>query len=131
MPDAPLTEANKQSLVDSFHDQHRQDYGHAFEEQEVEVITLRVVAVVEMEPLSWPALEAGEGRNPKSALLYTRPTTFEAGERHDTPRYDRAKLRAGQSIDGPAIVVQHDSTTLIPPGFEASVSGYGNLHVRA
>ena len=72
----------------------------------------------------------GKGENPKDAVMYVRPTTFDGGETLDTPRYERAKLAAGQSISGPAIVVQHDSTTLIPPGHAAEVSDFGNLHVR-
>jgi N-methylhydantoinase A len=94
------------------------------------VITLRVVAAAATEPLNWPKLEAGTGRNPDDALMYVRKTTFDTGETHDTPRFDRTGLKAGQAIDGPAIVVQQDSTTLIPPGYEAAVSEFGNLHVR-
>ncbi len=131
MPDAPLTTENKSTLLASFHAQHKQDYGHAFEDQEVEVITLRVVGTAESEPLRWPTLAAGEGRNPEEARLYVRSTTFDDGGAVETPRYDRAKLRAGQAIDGPAVIIQQDSTTLIPPGYEATVSTLGNLHVAA
>jgi N-methylhydantoinase A len=63
-------------------------------------------------------------------VLYVRPTTFDDGQTVETPRYDRTKLKAEQTVDGPAIIIQTDSTTLVPPGFEARVSTYGNLHVR-
>lgn len=62
--------------------------------------------------------------------MYVRPTTFDSGETVDTPRYDRSKLKAGQTVIGPAIIIQHDSTSLIPPGHAAEVSEYGNLRVR-
>ena len=107
------------------------DYDHAFEEQTVEIITLRVVALAATEKLNWPGLEPGNGHNPEDAFIYTRPTTFDNGETHDTPRYNRSKLMAGQTVSGPAIIIQHDSTTLIPPGYEAGASDYGNLVVRA
>jgi len=131
LPGEHLTMANKSALVDSFHEQHRLDYGHAFTDQEVEVITLRAIATVQTEPLQWPPLDADKAHNPQDAVLYVRPTTFDDGQTVDTPRYARAKLKAGQTIDGPAIIIQTDSTTLVPPGFEARVSTYGNLHIRA
>ena len=55
---------NKQVLIDNFHESHRRDYGHAFEEQNVEIITLRVIALAAMAMLTWPKLAAGTGENP-------------------------------------------------------------------
>ena len=131
LPDGRLTLANRAALLDSFHEQHRLDYGHAFTDQNVEVITLRAIASVETEALKWPMLETDTARNPKDAVLYVRATTFDDGQTVETPRYDRSKLKAEQTVNGPAIIIQTDSTTLVPPGFEARVSAYGNLHVRA
>jgi len=129
-PDGTVSAENKQVVIENFHESHRRDYGHAFEEQNVEIITLRVIATAATEKLSWPALEAGEGHNPEAAVMYTRPTTFDSGETLDTPRYDRGKLKSGQTVAGPAIIIQHDSTSLIPPGYTAEVTQYGNLRVR-
>ena len=130
MPEAPLSVENCHVVIDNFHHQHTLDYGHAFEDTPVETITLRVIGTAKTDPVAWSPLKTGTGRNPAAARLYARPTTFDGGATVETPRYDRTKLRAGQVIDGPAIVVQHDSTTLIPPGYEAIVSEYGNLHVK-
>jgi N-methylhydantoinase A/oxoprolinase/acetone carboxylase beta subunit len=41
--------------------------------------------------------------------------------------YERDKLDIGASVDGPAIVEQFDATTVIPPGWRASVDPRGNL----
>ena len=131
MPDGPLTLDNKQSVMDSFHSQHRQDYSYAFEDRLVEAMTLRVIGVAEVEPLRWPKLAAANGADADEALLYLRPTTFDDGQTLDTPRFDRLRLKAGHRLAGPAIIVQHNSTTLIPPGFDALVSEYGNIHIRA
>jgi len=129
-PEGVVDGDNKQVLIDNFHKSHSRDYGHAFEDQNVEIITLRVIASAATTRLNWPKLPAGVGENPEDAVMYNRPTTFDGGEMLDTPRYDRAKLAAGQSVSGPAIIIQHDSTTLIPPGHLAEVSEFGNLHVR-
>jgi len=49
----------------------------------------------------------------------------------ETPRYDRGKLQAGHEISGPAVILQHNSTTLVPPGYRARVSDFGNIHIKS
>ena len=44
-----------------------------------------------------------------------------------TRYYERAALKAGNRLDGPAIVTQYDSTTVIPPGLAAHVDRFGNI----
>jgi len=61
--------------------------------------------------------------------MYRRPTVFDDGSTHDTPRIDRAKLGAGARVPGPAILIQHNSTTLVPPGYAATVLDYGAMRV--
>jgi N-methylhydantoinase A len=131
MPDAPLTLENKKEVMDNFHNLHRQDYSYAFDDGIVEVMTLRVIGTAAIEPLQWPTLAKANGHSVEDALLYTRPTTFDDGKTQDTPRYDRGKLLAGHELAGPAIVVQHNSTTVIPNGYRARVSDYGNIHIQA
>ena len=43
------------------------------------------------------------------------------------PVYARADMSPGSTIDGPALVVQLDATTVIPPRWRASVDQFGNL----
>ena len=62
--------------------------------------------------------------------MFVRPTTFDDGRTLETPRYDRRKLLAGDRIEGPAILVQHNSNTLVPPGYVAETLDYGNIRIR-
>ena len=62
--------------------------------------------------------------------MFTRSTTFDNGQTYDTPRYDRAALKGGHQLPGPAIVVQRDSTTLVPPGYLARVAVNRNIHIN-
>ena len=48
----------------------------------------------------------------------------------DTPVYERYALFAGNVLDGPAIVEERESTTVLPPGTRAGVDEHGNLLVR-
>lgn len=130
MPEGALTQQNKQLLVDAFHDQHQLDYGYSYRDAEVELITLRVIGRARVERLSVPPLKDTDGSDVSRALLYVRPTTFDDGQQLDTPRYDRHRLLAGDRVPGPAIIMQHDSTTLVPPDYVADVLPFGNMRIH-
>jgi len=117
-------------VVAAFHQQHRLDYGYHFDDGEVEVITVRVIGREDVVPLKVARIEKANGHAVADAVLYRRPTTFDDGETLGTPRYDRGRLKAGQTVSGPAILLQHNSTTLLPPGYLAEVAEFGNLHIR-
>ena len=131
MPNDPLTLETKQQVMDSFHAAHRLDYGYAFEDSPVEVVTLRVIGSVAVDPLELPKLPKANGAGIESAYLYSRDTIFDDGRPVETPRYDRERLAAGHEVPGPAVILQHNSTTLVPPGYLASVQESANLHIRA
>jgi N-methylhydantoinase A len=73
-------------------------------------------------------LEAGTG-DPAAARTGTAPVYVDGGWA-DAAWYDRARLRAGDALDGPAIVTEMDSTTLILPGHTATVDPSGSLLIR-
>jgi N-methylhydantoinase A len=129
LPEARLTASNVADVVASFHQQHRLDYGYHFDDGEVELITVRVIGSEDVAPLKVARIDKAEGSDISGAFLYSRATTFDDGQSVETPRYDRNRLRARQRVAGPAILIQHNSTTLLPPGYTAAVAEFGNLHV--
>ena len=129
IPDGEITAENAGEIISNFHEQHRLDYGYAFDDGEVELITLRVIGKDEVAPLEVAKLKGANGSGVEGARLYERETTFDTGDRRATPRYDREALRAGHRVGGPAIIIQHDSTTMVPPAYEAEVTEYGNLRI--
>ena len=130
IPEGRLGVGDIGRIVESFYAQHRLDYGYAFDDTEVELITVRVIGTDKIEPLRLRPLERANGASYESALLYSRRTTFDDGTTADTPRYDRGRLKAGHRVAGPAVLIQHNSTVLVPPAYAAEVSEYGSLHVR-
>jgi N-methylhydantoinase A len=130
IPDGSLTLESIEKIKANFHEQHRRDYGWAFDDVDVEIVTVRVIGVASTRALQWPELPAGKPRPEEGALMFIRRTTFDDGQTHDTPRYERSLLKAGNLLDGPAIVVQRDSTTLVPPGYRARVVANGNIHIN-
>jgi len=130
MPNEPLTTKNVQHVIDNFYDVHKQQYGHAFKDQITEAITVRVVASADVEKLQLNKLEKGGSKNPEYAHLYNRDTVFDDNKAVSTPRYDRGKLKSGDTISGPAVVTQHNSTTIIPPDYTATILEVGDILIE-
>jgi N-methylhydantoinase A len=89
-----------------------------------------VIGIGKTTPFELPRLNRGGRQNPEAAITARKPTYFEVnGELtlYDSPRYRRSELLAADCLDGPAIITQRDSTTLIPPHWMATVSDYGSL----
>ena len=134
LPEGELTEDSMKEIHRNFHKVHEQEYGHHFPDTHVQIVTLRVIGTGKIPAMELPKLESGNRDNPKEAIAYVRDTVFEIdGEirRLPTPRFKRDKLLANDLVSGPAVVVQRDSTTLIPPNWEATVSIYGTLLIAA
>ena len=129
MPDGTLTQKNKQDVIESFFDVHKEAYGHAFRDQVTEGVTVRVVASAEVDQLTLPELAQGGRANPSEALMYSLDTIFDDGKPTPTPRYDRSKMLRDDTVEGPAIVTQHNSTTIVPPGYTATVLAYGDMRI--
>jgi N-methylhydantoinase A len=106
-----------------FHERHRQVYDHADPEAPIQVINLRLVVVGRSPKPAFPAEE--EDVAPASSKDVRR--VFIDGTERDVPIFERSALRAGAFFTAPAIVVQSDCTTCIPPGFSGRVDAYGNL----
>jgi len=112
-------------LSAAFHAAHAARYGYARPEAAVELVTLRLSAVAAHTPP--PLAQEAPGTNDASAAVVGRRTVGFAGGPLEATLYDRERLRAGQRFDGPAVVYQYDTTTLLPPGWAAWVDERHNL----
>jgi N-methylhydantoinase A len=116
-------------LNDEFHAEHRRVYGFNAPEEPIEAVNLRLSA---MGNISKPALQNAEpGKSPGHARKSDRDIYFcETGKAVPCPVFDRYELGAGCAIDGPAVVEEMDSTTLVHPGYTLSVDPFGNLVIE-
>ena len=114
------------SLESAFHLEHERQYGFARRDQRVQLVNVWVSAEL---PISddprKPAQRSVTGR---TAPLATRPVYF-SGNWVDTPVFSRSGLRHGQQIDGPAVIEQLDSTTLIGPAQHACVDAWEQITI--
>ena len=129
LPQGRLTSDILDHAVTRFHQKHEHVCGFSFQDRkEVRLSTLRLTALAALPKPSLPTLAEQTG---PLQPLDTRPVFFfESHGFVPCPVYTRARLGAGASLTGPAIVEQYDSTTLIPPHCQASVDRYGNLILK-
>jgi N-methylhydantoinase A len=111
-----------------FDEAHEQAYGYHWPKRDLELVTFRVTASIEVDrPLPVASKSTGSlSSNPKAH----RPVYFESVEAFaNCPIFDRATLSPDQRLLGPAIFEQIDTTTVVPPGFMASVDHHRNLRI--
>jgi len=105
----------------AFHATHEQRFAHSDASAALEAVNVRAIARVPSEtPI--PVPEPGRGATP---LARARVTVD--GIEHAAAVYQREDFRPDDTIEGPAIVVQVDSTTLVEPGWTARSDAHGNL----
>ncbi|PLX80188.1 MAG: 5-oxoprolinase [Desulfuromonas sp.] len=111
---------------EAFHCQHELLYGYANREREIELVNLRLRSIGHPAKPELPELEPGGSRPPDSALLGERETIFD-GVRQRTKIIDRARLARGNTVQGPAILVEYSSTIVVPRFASVEVDRFGNL----
>ncbi len=112
--------------VAALHAAHQQVYGHCHPTHPVEFVNLRSVHSA---PLPRPQLTV---QAPSSSLQAARKGTrlayFDEYQAYrDTPIYRRDLSPLGAQFDGPAIVEQPDTTTVVYPGFTCRIDDAGNF----
>lgn len=111
-------------LTERFDEEHRRLFTFNMD-TEHELVNLRAVALGRAPALAPAPLEQGDG-DPAAAKLRDHEIWMDGGIQQGAI-YDRSKLRAGDVIPGPAIVIEMDSTTLIETHHAGTVDAVGNI----
>jgi N-methylhydantoinase A len=115
-------------LAERFNQLHEQFYGFRMDESACEIVNLRAIGYGKVPE---PHLPEGElDASEASAAVVDEHEVYFQGEWLPTRIYDRAKLRPGHRIEGPAIVTEFDSTTVVLSGHAAEVDRYLNLIIN-
>ena len=113
------------SIASEFYAAHLQRFGYADRALPVEVVNLRLKLELAVDkPLLEPAPDSGS--DAAHAVISTADVVF-AGGMVPTTLYNRDRLRTGNRITGPALLLQLDTTIVVPPGWNGEVDPYGNL----
>jgi N-methylhydantoinase A len=115
-------------LITNFHAAHRKAFGYDYEgKQKVELVNFCVSGFGVIERPALPKLEPKPGVTPAHKAM--RKVYFD-GAWIETPIYDRAVLPAGHSLEGPCVVEEFGSTTVVWPGQWLEVDAHGIMLVR-
>ena len=110
-----------EKLEDRFHAAHEQRYGYRMDDEEVELVNLRLISTV---PVEKPELQ--EPHPEDDVQAGERQANFD-GEWRGVAVLDREKMGEGSEVAGPAIVEFKESTCVVRPGWRGTVDGVGTL----
>ncbi len=130
LSDGELAARELTGIIDRFHQEHERTYGFKADDEPVEFVALRLSAIGRISRPRTREL-SNSGGDLAVALKTSRSAYFaESGGLVDCRVYDRYKLQPDFEIQGPAIVEEVDSTTVIHPGYRALVDKFGNLFLQ-
>jgi 5-oxoprolinase (ATP-hydrolysing) len=113
------------AIVGDFERRYRQHYGFLMPDKPlvVEAIAVEAAGSAHTAAESVPALA------PRATPLVPmrRQRIFTGGEFHDAAVYDRDALRPGDEIAGPAVIREDNATTIVEPGWRATLTARGDL----
>jgi N-methylhydantoinase A len=110
-PPRPLDASGLASIAEAFHARHRRAYGHDNRSEPVQLVSLRLAAIGTIAPLRLRQTPAAPGTDP----LKGRRAVWFGGARHPAAIFDRARMPAGFTMAGPAVIESLESTILLPP----------------
>ncbi|MGG4173797.1 hydantoinase/oxoprolinase family protein [Bacillus safensis] len=111
-------------LIEAFHKLHQRQYGHRDDQARIEFTHLRVRVIGETPPLPFSPVHESSGQSLKPNE-YRR--IFIEEKEYKASVYNRDTLSVGSIINGPAVIEQDDTTTLILPNWTGSIDPSGNL----
>ena len=119
--------ADVKALAEKFHEAHLRRYGHKATQEAIEIVNHKVTGVG---LIPKPEVRAVAKRaDAKASPVETRRAFFGKAGWLETPVYRRADLPAGARVNGPAIIEEKTSTTVLYPGQSGEVDEYLNIEI--
>jgi N-methylhydantoinase A len=128
-PREAFTQADLAEVIARFHELHHRIYAYGSAEELVEFINLRVGAIGKVPEVSFVRLEKG-GDDVSIARKESRQVYYPNRGFIEAAVYERDRLQPGHIVEGPCLVEEIASTTVITPGAVGTVDEYGNIVVR-
>jgi len=110
----------------SFHRAHRERYGYAQEESEIEIVSVRVRSFGLVPKLPVTKIASSRG----VVKPHDNVTAYFGGRKLNVGVYRRDELRGGVKLKTPCIVTEYSATTLIPGGTAARLDHFGNILIE-
>jgi N-methylhydantoinase A len=130
VPAGTLDRTAADVAVARFHTAHQQTYGYSYRDsadQRIEWVNFRVMGIGPIRrPVIRPRQRELAGGVERALAGSSRDVYFDT-EFVETPIYDRSRLQPGDCLDGPAIIEEYGSTTVVFPRLTMRVDAFGNL----
>jgi N-methylhydantoinase A len=104
-----------------FHRVHRERYGYAQEQSEIEIVSARLRTFGVVDKLPQRRIASGQAKPHRRVAMHLN------GRKTEVALYRREDLLANAKLETPCIVTEYSATTLIPPGSQAHIDEFGNL----
>ena len=114
-------------LIAAFRREHERRYGYCYPAREIELVTLRLRAIVKSPQ---PSLSRSRVRAEQSGGDREWGLVFFAGKKIRTATYDRDSLQPSRKYSGPAVVTEYSATTVVPPGAKFWLDTAGNIIIQ-
>ena len=121
------TETGLAEIKNDFETRHDQRFGFSLDAP-LEIANLRVIGKGEVQGVTIEEQEL-VGADASNAKVDINDVYFD-GDYHETAIYDRAELEPGNQIEGPAIVIEDDSTIVVQPDHTATIDRYANIEIN-
>jgi N-methylhydantoinase A len=128
LPEGKIGSKDMKQVVGEFHSKHQELYTFSMPLYEVEMRALRIIARIKKSKIKMKGFPVSMG-DPSDALKRKRQCFFN-NEYVLTPVYDGDKLKAGNIIQGPAVIEETTTTVVVPKPFDCVVDKYGNYLMR-
>ena len=122
VPPRAIDKAALKEIAQTFHDRHRQTYGHDNRGEPVQIVSIRVAAIGAIPSLTIRDKVAPSGTD---AVKGKRQVWFRATGAIDAAVYDRRRMPAELEAPGPAVIESLEFTILVPPGWQAKMDADG------
>ena len=123
----PVTDIkDMQTIINRFHEVHQRHYGYSMPKEEIAIVNYRLVA---KGLRSKPEIESKEivGEDATQAVKGERQVHFKESGWTRCQIYNREKFQPGNIVDGPCVIEEWDTTTVLNEGYSGSIDRYGNI----
>ena len=118
-----------QTIAKQFHQVHEQAYTFRLDVA-IEVVNLHLVAYGAVQKSKLQSLAKTDNADPSAACIGQRRVDFDVAGIHQANIYRREKLLPGMRVEGPAIIEESTTTTVITPCCQVELDGFGGLHIH-
>jgi N-methylhydantoinase A len=125
-----FTSQDRDGIKKLFDAVHQTRYGFSVASEKAEIVSLRGAVIGELRKPPFEHIAKG-GAEPDAAAFRGKRRVYFAGSGFvETPTYDRPALKSGNKINGPALIEEHASTTVVHPGDQLEVDAFGDLVIN-